>query len=121
MVIGWSLACRVSELGWTVSSSTVSKPLSCLVSRSNGLIVLSVDHVSDDDVYLNIFEDSYAAIQTHVRSTDGFIVGCPLSSHNVLINIVPPSPFPPAPECESQYNRLSLSLPTRYTSPGWRH
>jgi hypothetical protein len=121
MVIGLSLACQVLELGWIVFLSTVSKPLSCLVSHSKGPIVLSVDHVSDDDVYLNIFEDSYAAIQTHVRSPDGFIVGSPQSPHNVLISLVPPSPFPLAPERESQHNRLSFSLLTRYASPGWRY
>jgi mannosidase alpha-like ER degradation enhancer 1 len=27
----------------------------------------------DDDTYLDIFQDSYAAIQTHVRTSDGFI------------------------------------------------
>lgn len=27
-----------------------------------------------DDMYLDIFQDSYAALQTHVRTSDGFIV-----------------------------------------------
>ena len=28
----------------------------------------------DDDTYLDIFQDSYAAVQTHVRTSDGFFV-----------------------------------------------
>jgi mannosidase alpha-like ER degradation enhancer 1 len=29
---------------------------------------------ADDDSYLDIFQDSYSAVQTHVRTSDGFFV-----------------------------------------------
>lgn len=36
---------------------------------------LDIADRADDDTYLDIFHDAYAAIQMHIRTTDGFIVG----------------------------------------------
>lgn len=38
----------------------------------------------DDDMYLDIWQDTYAALQTHTRTSDGFIV-CS-SIHQSLYN-----------------------------------
>ena len=42
----------------------------CVALEDCAVLVL----ILDDDSYLDIFYDSYAAVQTHVRTPDGFIV-----------------------------------------------
>ena len=80
-------------------------------------------HASDDDVYSDVFYDSYAAIQTHIRTPDGFIV-CPLSPSarpqraSVLIP-VPPCSAADLAGGTAQHDRLALGLPARHADPGW--
>lgn len=71
---------------------------------------------TDDSAYMDIFQDAYAAIQTHVRTSDGFIVCC----ISALLTPVPASDYAGVVASAEQCDRLTVVVLPRCASAKWR-